>query len=50
MPRTFDEPVIVTLPAVIDLTDAHEIHDLLSAAVATGAPVIRCRPVSHGLL
>jgi hypothetical protein len=33
-------PVIVALPAEIDLTNVDRVYDLLDAAVASGAPVI----------
>lgn len=33
-------PVIVTLPATIDVVNARQIHDRLSAALASAAPLI----------
>ena len=40
MQHPLNAPVIMTLPASIDVTNADQVHDRLSAAITSGAPLI----------
>jgi anti-anti-sigma regulatory factor len=40
MPHPLSAPVIMMLPATIDVTNADQVHDRLSAAIASAAPLI----------
>ena len=40
MPHPLSAPVIMTLPAAIDVTNADQVHDHLSAVIASAAPLI----------
>lgn len=40
MPHPLSAPVIMTLPATIDVTNADQVRDRLAAVIASGAPLI----------